>query len=588
VGSRRAVGEQDPPEPVAELRGIDLETGEEQQEREAHERQHRQRDVDAHPVEDRRADHDPEDDLEDDRGHPQSRSEEHEQRSGERDRRDGQHGGERQPRHPLVLPERPSRCEGTPEAPGILRSPHMSPLTTSVEPLEGNKVRLKVAIPAADFEHAIDAAFRKLAGEVKIPGFRPGKAPRKLLEAQFGPEVAREQALRDALPDYYAEAVVAEDLDAIAPPEIDVTAGQESGDVEFDAVVELRPVVELGDYQSLQVEIPVIEVPDEAVDAQIDSLRDRFAELEEKTGPLADGDYASIDIKGSIHDDVVDALSATDFLYEVGSGGLVEKLDDELRGAKPGDILKFNDTLPERFGDQAGEEVTFQVLVKEGKRKILPEPTDEWVSEVSEFEALDELRADARTRLELYTLVQAQMLVRDKVLEAAANLVEIEVPDALVRQEMEHRLHDLMHRLEQQGATIAQYLAATSQEQEAFVAGVREGSTAGVKADLALRAVVTNEAIEATEEEVDNEIARLAERMGEKPEKVRRDLDQRGVMEAVRSDIARGKALQLLVDNATVIDESGNPVDLTLPGGDAAEPDNASAEQPTAEEESSE
>ena len=461
----------------------------------------------------------------------------------------------------------------------------MSPLTTSVEPLEDNKVRLKVAIPAADFEKAIDAAFRKLAREVKVPGFRPGKAPRKLLEAQFGPEVAREQALRDALPEYYAEAVVTEALDAIAPPEIDVTAGEESGDVEFDAVVELRPVVELGGYESLSVEIPPIDVPDEAIDAQVDALRDRFAELEEKSGPLADGDYASIDIKGYVHDEVIDALSATDFLYEVGSGGLVAKLDEELRGSKPGDILKFTDTLPERFGERAGEEVAFQVLVKEAKRKVLPEANDEWVSEVSEFETLDELRADARGRLEVYTKVQAQMLVRDKVLEAAAELVDIDVPDAMVQQEMEHRLHDLAHRLERQGATIPQYLAATGQEQEAFVAGVREGSTAGAKADLALRAVVTNEGIEATDDEVDAEIDRLAERTGEKPEKLRRDLAQRGVMEAVRSDIARGKALQFLVDHATVVDESGNPVDLTLPGGSAEETDNEAAEQP---EESSE
>ncbi len=445
----------------------------------------------------------------------------------------------------------------------------MSPLTTTVEPLEGNKVKLSVAVPAADFEQAIDAAFRKLAREVKVPGFRPGKAPRKLLEAQFGPEVAREQALRDSLPDYYAEAVTEADLDTIAPPEIDITAGEESGDVEFDAVVEVRPIVELSGYDSLTVEVPNPAVADDVIDGQVDALRDRFADLEDKTGPLADGDYAQIDIKGSVHDEVIDALSATDFLYEVGSGMLVDALDTELRGAKPGDILKFNDTLPERMGERAGDEVTFQVLVKEAKAKVLPELTDEWVSEVSEFETVDELRADARQRLELYAKVQASMMVRDKVLEAAAALVEIDPPDALVSQEMERRLHDLAHRLEAQGATIPQYLEATGQEQEAFVAGVRDGSTGAVKADLALRAVVAQEGIEATDEELDAEIERLAERMEQKPAKVRRDLEQRGVIEAVRSDIARSKALQHLVDHATVVDEAGEPIDLTLPGPSA-------------------
>ncbi len=149
----------------------------------------------------------------------------------------------------------------------------MATLTTSVEPLEGNKVRLSVTVPSDEFEKAIDAAFRKLAREVKIPGFRPGKAPRALLEARFGADVAREQALRDSLPEYYAQAVVSESIDVIATPEIDITAGEESGDVAFDAVVEVRPVVTLQGYDALRVEVPSPEVPDEAVDSQVDALR---------------------------------------------------------------------------------------------------------------------------------------------------------------------------------------------------------------------------------------------------------------------------------------------------------------------------
>jgi trigger factor len=441
----------------------------------------------------------------------------------------------------------------------------MAPVSRSVESLEGNKVRLHVAIPASEFDKAVDAAFRKLAADVKIPGFRPGKAPRQLLEARFGSDVARREALQEALPGYYADAVDAEHLDAIAPPEIDITAGEDEGDVEFDAVVEIRPVITLTGYDALRIEVSATEVTDEAVDAQIDGLRNRFADLEESSGLLTDGGYAEIDIKGYVHDEAVDAVTASDFLYEVGSGMVVPKLDEELQGRRPGEILKFNDRLPERFGERAGEEVAFQVLVKDVKRKLLPEVTDDWVSEVSEFDTVDELRADVRRRLQLVSTVQTQVAARDKVLEAAAELVDIDIPDALVHQEMERRLHDLAHRLEGQGATIEQYLAATGQEQEAFVGMVRQGATAGVRADLALRAVVAQEGIEATEEELDAEIARLAERMEEKPAKVRRDLDRRGLLEAVRSDIARGKALQLLVDRATVVDEQGKPVDLSLP-----------------------
>ena len=457
----------------------------------------------------------------------------------------------------------------------------MPALTTQVEQLEDNKVRLHVAIPETEFEKAIDAAFRKLAREVKIPGFRPGKAPRRLLEARLGSDIAREEALKDALPRYYAEAVESEQLDTIAPPEIDITAGEDAGAVEFDAVVEVRPIVELSGYDGLTVELPDVGVTDEIVDGQIDALRERFADLEDSTAPLTDGDYAQIDIKGYIHDEVVDALTATDFLYELGSGLVVPELDTELGGKRPGDILKFTGFLPERFGDRAGDEVAFQVLVKETKRKVLPEVDDEWASEASEFDTVAELRDDVQRRLELVAKVQAQMAVRDKVLDAVADLVVIELPDALVQQEMERRLHDLMHRLEAQGGTIAQYLAATGQEQEAFVAEVRATSERAVRADLALRAVVAQEAIEATEEELDQEVDRLAERLEEKPAKVRKDLDRRGVLEAVRSDIARGKALRRLVDNANVVDEAGNTLDLSLPEGEppadaASEPDEAS------------
>ena len=460
----------------------------------------------------------------------------------------------------------------------------MSPLTTSVEPLEGNKVRLRVEVPAADFERAIDAAFRKLAREVRIPGFRPGKAPRALLEARLGTEVAREQALRDSLPEYYAQAVEAEDIDVIAAPEIDITHGEDSGDVAFDAVVEVRPEARLADYDGVRVEIPNPAVTDDEVDAQIDALRDRFADLEDKTAPLADGDYAQIDIKAYIHDEVIDALSATDYLYEVGSGGLVDRLDEELRGKRVGDILRFNATLPERFADRAGQDVAFQVLVKEAKRKVLPDPTDEWASEVSEFDTLDALRGDARTRLSVVATVRAQMLVRDKVLEAVARLVDVAIPDALIDQEAERRLHDLVHRLERQGVSVPEYLTATGQDEATFVAGLRDGSTDAVRADLALRSVVEQEAIEATDDEVQREIDRLAERVGEKPAKLRRDLERRGVIEAVRSDIARGKALQFVVDHATVVDESGDPVELTLPDGAATDtetdpPPSADAEE---------
>lgn len=438
-------------------------------------------------------------------------------------------------------------------------------MDTTVETLEGNKVRLRVAVPASEFEAAIDAAFRKLAREVRIPGFRPGKAPRRLLEAHLGTEIAREQALRDSLPDYYSKAIEVEALDTIAPPEIDITSGQEDGDVEFDAVVEVRPQPEIDGYAGLQITMPDPAVSDDEVEGQINALRERFADLEESTAPLAKGDFAQLNIKGYIHDEEVPGLSASDFLYEVGSELVVPKLDEELVGRRPGEIVQFNDVLPERWGERAGEEVSFQAMVKETKRKVLPDATDEWVKEASEFESLDELRNDIRTRTENVRRIQAQLGLRDKILDAAAGLVEIDIPDPLVNEEMERRLHSIIHRLEEQGASVEQYLAATGQTQDELVAQVRIDSVAAVKADLALRAVAAQEEIEVSDEEVDAEIARMAERTGAKPAQLRKQIERGRGLEAVRSELSRGKALQFLVDNAVVFDEAGKPLDLSFP-----------------------
>jgi trigger factor len=438
-------------------------------------------------------------------------------------------------------------------------------MQTTVEPLEENKVKLHVAVPADEFERALDAAFRKLAHEVRIPGFRPGKAPRRLLEARLGTDAARRQALQDSLPDYYADAVESEQVDPIAAPSIEITAGQEDGDVEFDAVVEVRPVVRLVGYDELTVTLPWEGVKDEDVDRQVDALRERSAELTDSDLPLTDGDYATVDIRGSIDGEEIDGLVVSDFLYEVGSGNVVPSLDTQLHGTAPGAILEFTDELPERFGDLAGKEAKFRVIVKEAKKKVLPVADDEWVAEVSEFATLDELREDVRTRLDLMARVQTQMAVRDRVLQAAADLVPVQAPAPLVERELEQRVSDLVHQLQHRGLSVEQYLAATGREPQEFIEEMREGASRAVLADLALRAVVVQEEIEAGDAELDVEVARIAERAGEKPERVRRDLERRGVLEAVRFDIARGKALEFLVEHASVVDEAGDAIDLTLP-----------------------
>jgi trigger factor len=431
-------------------------------------------------------------------------------------------------------------------------------MKATVEPLDGNKVKLSVEVDEREFDKALDAAFRKIAREVRIPGFRPGKAPRRLLEARLGADAARAEALRDSLPLYYEQALKDHDVDAIAPPDIDITAGQESGPLAFDAVVEVRPQVSVGGYRDLQVTIPAPDVTDEEIDRQVDRLREQFGELQPVTRPARDHDHVSIDIKGYRHSETIEGLTADDYLYEVGSGTVVEKLDEELRGAKPGDILKFNAPVP---GDDEGNDVTIQVLVKEVKEKLLPDVTDEWAGEASEFDTVEELRDDIRTRVAAIKQVQSQLALRDQVLDAVARLVEEEMPEALVGREMERRLHDVIHRLQAQGADLEQYLEAVGKPQDQFVAELRAAAVDAVKADLALRAVADAESIEVGDDDLDREIDRLAERTGQKPAAVRRSLDRAEQFPAVRSDIRKGKALEWLVEHVEVFDEAGRPVD---------------------------
>ena len=437
-----------------------------------------------------------------------------------------------------------------------------------VEPLEGNKVKLSVEVEEQEFEKAVDAAFRRIAREVRIPGFRPGKAPRRLLEARLGPGVARQEALRESLPEYYAQALKDAEVDAIAAPEIDITAGQDDGPVAFDAVVEVRPQVSVAGYGGLRVTIPSPIAEDVDVDSHIDRLRKQSAELQPVSRPAREGDHVFIDIKGEREGETVAGLTTDDYLYEMGSGIVVPELDEQLTGAKVGDILRFTATIDE------GEPVTFQVLVKDVKEQVLPEATDEWAAEASEFDTVEQLRADILQRLSVGKRLQATLAVREEAIKALVELVAEEVPEPLVRPEMERRLTDLSRRLEQQGATIERYLEVTQVSEEEFVAGLRSEAVHGVKADLALRALADAEDLEATDEEVAKEIDRLAERLQRKPAEVRRELERQDAIATVRSDVRKAKALEWLVEHVEVVDEEGRAIDRALL---SPEPDSAPA-----------
>jgi trigger factor len=434
-------------------------------------------------------------------------------------------------------------------------------MNSTVEPLEGNKVKLTISVPSDELETDIDAAFKRIAQEVNLPGFRRGKAPRKLLEARIGLAPAREEALREALPKYYAEAVVTHDVDVIAAPEIDITEGQQDGDLSFDAVVEVRPVVTVPGYDGLRVTMPSPTPTDEEIDRQIDRMRNLDATVEAVDRPAAEGDTVVIDIVGTLDGEEQDGLTTDDYSYEVGSGVITSEVDEQLTGASAGDELDFDATHPD---DDEERQLHFTIAVKEVRAKVLPELTDEWAAENSDFETVDELKADLVERMTQVRRAQGASQLQEKVAEALAELVTDEVPQALVDHELNTRLQDLGMRLQAQGMGLEQYLMLTGRSQEQLVDELREAAQVSARVDLALRAVAVAEGLGCTDDDLDAEIDSVAERVGEKPAKVRDQLERNDQLPAVRSDIEKRKALEWLLDNVEIVDEHGDPVDRSL------------------------
>jgi trigger factor len=431
-------------------------------------------------------------------------------------------------------------------------------MRATAAPVEGNRVRLSVEVEESEVDEALDATVRRLARQVRVPGFRPGKVPRPVLEARLGGAGAlRQQALSDALPDLYAQAVVDTELDPIAAPEIDITSGEDGGPVTFDAVVEIRPSVSIAGYAGLQVTVPGVDVSDEELTAQVDRLRDQSGELSSVARPARDGDHVSIDLHGSRPRG--EDLHVEDYLYEVGSGTDIAGLDDQLRGAKQGDILQFSAPVPAEDGTE--DEARIRVLVKDVKEKVLPEPTDEWAAEASEFDTLEALRDDLRGRLHQLKVVQAQLALRERTLDALVGLVADDPPEALVEAELRERLHDLGHRLEARRLSVEQFLQASGRDEASLLEEIRVDAARAVRLDLALRALADAEDIQVNEDELGQAVEEMAHQAGTTAGDLRRRLDRAGRLPAVRSDRRKAKALTWILDHVDLVDEDGKPVD---------------------------
>jgi trigger factor len=438
-------------------------------------------------------------------------------------------------------------------------------MQSTFEETAKHTVRLAVEVPPEEFAPDLDRAYRKVAGEVKVPGFRKGKVPRQIIDARVGRDVVMDEFVHDSLPSYYARALREHELAPIGDPEIDLDEVREDQPLKFTATVEIRPRLELQpeQYRGIAVTRPDTEASQADLDEYVDRLRDRFAELEVVSRPARPGDYVLADVRASRHGQEVPEATRLGFLSEVGAGELVTELDKELEGKRKGDIVKFNATLPEAFGEVAGTEVTFQALVKEVKSKKLPAADDEFAKTASEFDTLAELREDLRTKIGQLKEAEGQALIRDQVLRAVVDQVDVDLPDRLVDEETEARVQRARTRAEQAGTTLEEALAGQGWDELRFRSDARAHATRAIKADLVLEAVARGEGLTVSDEDLGREVAALAQASGRDVREVARLIERSGQVTSLAGDIIRSKALDVLVEAAEVT--SGGSPDPSTP-----------------------
>jgi trigger factor len=440
-------------------------------------------------------------------------------------------------------------------------------MQTTVEETDKHKVKLTIEVPPDEFGKDLDRAYRKVAGQVKIPGFRKGKVPRQVIDAQIGRDAVLGEFLEDSVPTYYRDAMRENDLAPIAQPDIDLQQVEEGKPFVFTATVEVRPRLrfEDADYKGIELDRPTSEVTDQDVDAMVDSLRERFAELEPVARPAHANDYVVMDIRASVHGQVVADATRQDYLYEVGSGEFGPKLDAELEGKRAGEILKVNDVLPERFGDDAGREVSLQVLVKDVRAKKLPAADDEFAKTASEFDTLHELRAELAEQIAQSKDRAADGIIRDAALGALIERTRVDLPESLVDEETGHRVSHARERAERAGTTLDQLLASQGFDELRFRADARQHAERAIIADLVLEAVARAEDIQVTPEELAREISGLAAALGREPKEVAKTLESSGQIASLAGDIIRSKALDILVEHANIrLKEDAIPSDASI------------------------
>ncbi|HWL37872.1 MAG TPA: trigger factor [Frankiaceae bacterium] len=444
-------------------------------------------------------------------------------------------------------------------------------MNATVETLTPTRVKLTVEVPFEELAPSIDTAYKRIARQVKVQGFRPGKVPPRILDQRVGRAVVLEEALNDALPQLYRAAVEEHQVAAIGQPNVDLTQFSDGAPLVFTAEVDVRPDIELPSYDGLPVVVDAVGVSDEEVDEQLSSLRDRFATLKTVERPAGTGDYVLIDIRATTAEgEPIDGSEAKGLSYEVGSDSLITGIDDAVTGASAGDERTFEAEI--QYGVHAGTTATFHVTVTEVKEKEAPPLDDEFAVMASEFETIAELRDDVRGRLDRMRRLEQGVQARDRVLEVLLERTTVPMPESMVEQETDWRLRTMAQQIDEAGMSLEQFLADTEQTEETLRTDARAGAEQAVRAQLVLDAIGVKEEIGVSEAELTDQVVRRARRAGMEANELAQRLVRQGQLPALMAEIVRGKALALVLESATVTDTSGAPVDLSDLRDDASAP----------------
>jgi trigger factor len=439
-------------------------------------------------------------------------------------------------------------------------------MQTTLEETDRHVVRLTVEVAPDELARDLGQTYRKIASRVKVHGFRQGKVPRPIIDARLGKDTVFHEFVEEFVPAYYAKALREHDLAPIADPEIDIDGDshevQEDRPFRFTATVEVRPRLQLEpeQYRGLRIDAPTTEPRELEIDEYIDQLRERNAELDVVSRPAQKGDFVVADVRAYVHDKEIPEASAMGYMTEVGREEMVPELDRELEGKRKGDILKFNAVLPERFGELAGTEVTFQVLVWDVKAKRLPVADDEFARIASEFDTLEALREDIRGKLRTLKRAESRAVIRDLALGQLVDVADVDLPERLVDRETDERVEAARERAQRAGMTLEQALASQGWDELRLRSDARSHAVRALKADLALEAIARQEEITVSREDLDREIKGLARASGREPKEVRKLIERSGQVTSLAGDIIRTKALDLVVDAAEVTIE-GSPAD---------------------------